>query len=478
MELHNHKHTQNSFAVIPTAEKLKANKEFAGRGVRIAFLDSGFYPHPDYSDRVVKFHDVSGEEKEFGEHNKPQGFHWHGTQAVVACAGNGNLSDGFYSGLASEADLVLVKVSENGGRIPDANIEKGLQWVIENCEEYRLRIVNLSLGGDSDARTKDSRINQLAEKLIEKGVSITVAAGNSAESHSIPPASSPSVITVGGYSDHNSTEESGFALYHSDYGLTADGLIKPEIIAPAMYVAAPILPDTEEYAAAKMLSWVSTAPDYKMNSILFEQWYQANLPERIMYQHDKNVVRQMIDAEIEKRKLVSTHYQHVDGTSFAAPIVASVVAQMLEANPDLTPLVVKDIFVSTATRLAGQPAIRQGYGVLNAHLAVERSLSENHFFDHKDFRPPYMYKNQIIFSYHDDSAKAIALVGDFNDWNADETIFLKCNDGIWRAKIPCQPLGQYRYKFVIDGKKWVEDPSHGLKEDDSYNGFNSILNVS
>ncbi len=478
MDSHDHKHTPNNFAVIPTAEKLNANREFTGRGVTIAFLDSGFYPHPDYENRVIKFHDVSGEEKEFGELEKPEGYHWHGTQTVISCVGNGKLSDGFYSGLASEAELVLVKVSENGGRIPDLNIAKGLSWVIKNCEEFGIKIVNMSLGGDEDLRTKESTINRLAEKLVEKGVSITVAAGNSAESHSIPPASSPSVITVGGYSDKNSNEKSDFDLYHSDFGMTADGLIKPEIIAPAMFVAAPILPDTEEYTAAKMLSWISSAPDYKMNSILFEHWHQAKLPERIMYQHDKNVVRKMIDDEIEKRKLVSTHYQHVDGTSFAAPIVASVVVQMLEANPDLTPSVIKNILVSTATRLAGQPAIRQGYGVLDAHLAVERSLSENHFFNEEEFRPPYIYKNQIIFSYHDDSAKAIALVGDFNDWKEDDTEFQKCEDGIWRAKIPCLPLGQYSYKFVIDGKKWVEDPSHGLKENDGYNGFNSILHIS
>ena len=33
----------------------------------------------------------------------------------------------------------------------------------------------------------------------------------------------------------------------------------------------------------------------------------------------------------------TSHYKRVDGTSFAAPIVTSIVAQMLEANPGLTP---------------------------------------------------------------------------------------------------------------------------------------------
>ena len=42
-------------------------------------------------------------------------------------------------------------------------------------------------------------------------------------------------------------------------------------------------------------------------------------------------------------EIVATHYSHVDGTSFATPIVSSIVAQMIEANPKLTPGAVKNI---------------------------------------------------------------------------------------------------------------------------------------
>src|SRR5437660_114210 len=116
--LHEHSHAQNRFAVIPTADKLKASREFTGRGVTIAFLDSGFYPHPDFVDRVAAFHDVMGEETALNVIGEPEAHHWHGTQTVVSCAGDGRLSDGVYRGLASEANLALVKVSENG-RISD-----------------------------------------------------------------------------------------------------------------------------------------------------------------------------------------------------------------------------------------------------------------------------------------------------------------------------------------------------------------------
>ena len=52
--------------------------------------------------------------------------------------------------------------------------------------------------------------------------------------------------------------------------------------------------------------------------------------------------------------------------------------QMIQANPALTPGAVKNILISTADRIATQPAIRQGYGVVNARRAVELAQTERH----------------------------------------------------------------------------------------------------
>jgi len=52
-------------------------------------------------------------------------------------------------------------------------------------------------------------------------------------------------------------------------------------------------------------------------------------------------------------KLITPHYQHVEGTSFAAPIVASTIACLLEANPALTPLIVRDVLKETAHPFRG-----------------------------------------------------------------------------------------------------------------------------
>lgn len=474
-ETHEHSHAQNRFAVIPTAEKLRASSDFSGRGVTIAFLDSGFYPHADIAGRIIAFHDVTGEEGSMDEARSPKGHHWHGTQTVVSCAGDGKLSNGVYRGIAYSADLVLVKVSESG-RVCDATIEKGLRWVIENRVKYDIRILNLSVGGDEDLPTLESPLNRLTEILVASGVVVTVAAGNSSASRSIPPANAPSVIAVGGYSDENQLVADNFDLYDSNFGATADGLVKPEIIAPAMYVAAPILPETEDYRLAEKLSLIANSPDYLFRQTFFDNWRDLGLPEYIL-STDVSTARDFVEQEMIRRKIISTHYRHVDGTSFAAPITASVAAQMLEANSELTPAAVKNILISTAIKLSGYPSIRQGYGVLNAGLAVEKAVTEQHSLNENNYFPPRVKGKRILFAFHDDDAQSVALSGDFNGWRCDDVMFKQTDYGLWEAEIPCQPPGEYRYKFFIDGEKWIEDPSHGLKTDDGYGGFNSILKV-
>ncbi len=243
-----------------------------------------------------------------------------------------------------------------------------------------------------------------------------------------------------------------------------------------MFVAAPILPETEDYVIAERLSLLEGAPEYAFRLLLDEYWQKADLPDYIRF-HSSDSARIAIEEKLQELKVVATHYKHVDGTSLAAPITASVIAQMLEANPALTPLAVKNILISTAQKLSHQPRIRQGYGVLNANLAIAEAERETHFLRSENFAPPRIESGKIVFHYHDDSVENVFLTGDFNDWKPGETQFAKCADGVWRAVISCQPSGKYRYKFLVNGEHWTEDTSHGLKEEDGFGGFHSILIV-
>src|ERR1043166_2399752 len=166
---HNHQHSPNRFGVIPTAVRLNANAEYTARGVTMAFLDSGFYPHPDLVtpvNRVVAYEDLTGERRGLSTETV-ESWQWHGTQTSVAGAGNGRLSNGVYRGLAHEAKLVLVKVSERG-RITEEKIAQGIHWVILNRERYKIRVLNISLGGDEDVPCSRSIVDQAAEEAISQ----------------------------------------------------------------------------------------------------------------------------------------------------------------------------------------------------------------------------------------------------------------------------------------------------------------------
>jgi len=485
---HEHSHSPNRFAVHPTEVRLGISDERGARGITIAFLDSGFYPHPDLTEptnRIARFVDITDPEAVLDDRKRPDDWYWHGTMTSVAAAGNGKLSEGFYRGLAFEASVVLVKVSDRG-RITEENIEHGLRWVIANKDRYNIRVLNISLGGDAEVSYLRNSVDQAAEDAVRAGIIVVVAAGNSGctDLHkTVPPANSPSVITVGGYDDKNQLN-GDLDLYCSSYGETVDRIVKPEIIAPAMWVAAPILPGTHAYEKAAALSRIASCPDYAIRDMARIAtgagenglWREAGLPEWLRGA-GVEAIRTEINRLLEENKIIASHYQHVDGTSFAAPIVASIAARMLEINPNLSPAAVKHILISTANRISGASVIRQGYGMVNAKLALAAAQTESHIDAHSFFCPPRVIDGRLEFSFHDDSASSVSLAGDFNGWDYTRSVFGKDQDNVWRVRLENVPRGIQRYKLVLDSSRWIEDPSNLQKEPDGYGGFNSIVKI-
>jgi serine protease AprX len=368
-----HSHAPSPLAVAPTPVRVPSDAELSGRGITIAFLDAGFTAHPDLAagGRLVAFHAVEEPDAALSPARPPHPWEWHGTQTSVVAAGDGSLSEGVYRGLAYSARVVLVQVGREGS-IHEDEIARAFEWLLEHHRELGVRVVNVSLGGDLEAPLEASRVNQLAEEAVRQGLVVVVAAGNSgctSEHAPVPPASAPSVITVGGYHDWTNEEGRSFALYCSSFGNTPDGVQKPEVLAPAMEVAAPILQGTPEYRVAEALTLLAAASDEELPRRAAEMRDTADLPEEVSSMSPE-AIRDLVAGKLRARKIVSAHYQHVDGTSFASPIVASIVAQMLEANPDLDPADVKEILIRTAERIEGAPAERQGHGVVDAGRAI------------------------------------------------------------------------------------------------------------
>ncbi len=163
-------------------------------------------------------------------------------------------------------------------------------------------------------------------------------------------------------------------MYRSSYGPTIDGLQKPEVIASSIWVPAPILPNTPTAQQAELLARLDKADDEDVHRILDEN---PGVDPELDAAEDREIhsIRQIITLKLRRENVITQYYKYVDGTSFSAPIVSSVVAQMLEANPDLDPSTVKRILISTAERLPHYEVDRQGWGVIDARRAVEMALT-------------------------------------------------------------------------------------------------------
>lgn len=367
--------------VLPTPLRMNADERFTGRGVTIAFLDSGFYAHDDLTkpeNRIASYHSIFETEDDRTSLETTDVSSWHGMMTSVVAAGNGHLSDQFYRGIAPDAKVVLVKIGRTG-HIPDEHIQRGLEWVLENREKYGIRVVNISAGGDEEKSYLDSSLCQTVERAVKDGLIVVCAVGNAgmAPGHRVlPPACSPSAISVGGLDDQNSLDRAKRGMYRSSYGPTIDGLQKPEIIAPGIWVAAPILPFTPTADQAQLCSELDSASDAELRGIIesyegvdkdFEEARDLPVP----------LLRQLITIKLREGNVINQHYKYVDGTSFASPIVASIAACMLEANPALTPQQVKRILIDTAERVTGIEIERQGWGVVAPRRAVEAACNGN-----------------------------------------------------------------------------------------------------
>ena len=373
-----HQMVPGALPILPTALRLGAPADLHGRGVTIAFLDAGFHAHPDLvgrGDRILRYLDVNNARARRSDLERADESSWHGMMTSVVACGDGALSAGFYRGLASEARLVLVKVG-HARRIVHDDIRRGLDWVIRHRRQYAIRIVSVSCGGDYEASYLSDRLSQSVERATKEGLVVCCAVGNMGHmpGHPVlPPGSAPSALTVGGLDDQNRLAFAGFRMYHSSYGPTLDGLQKPEVIAPGIFIAAPVLPGTAIAERVALLARLAQAPDRELQARIDESpGVDPTLDAaRGISPH---ALRALVRKSLRDENVVSTHYKHVDGTSFAAPIVSSVAAIMLEANARLNPQEVKSIMVRTSRRIPGVEVDRQGWGVVDPHAAVAEAL--------------------------------------------------------------------------------------------------------
>src|SRR5688500_7592988 len=206
-----------------------------GRGVGVAVVDSGVYPHPDLAGRIVAAIDFTSASPTVS--NIPlDDLGGHGTHVAGLIAGDGTRSGGLYTGVAPNANIIDVRVIDANGGSNVSLILRGLQWVLANRTAYNIKVVNMSLGATPAGSYKSDLMAPAAEVLKFAGVAVVVSAGNTGPLAGTitTPATDPYVISVGALDDNGTPLrfDDLMATFSSRGRTSFDNLSKPDLVAP------------------------------------------------------------------------------------------------------------------------------------------------------------------------------------------------------------------------------------------------------
>src|ERR1043166_8504045 len=311
-----------------------------GSGVGIAVLDSSIsHSHASLKDengnsRVVADVDFTGEgipaEDPYG----------HGTHVAALAAGNGSVAGGAYTGIAAGANIINLRVLDSGGLGTTSGLLAALDWVMNNRQQYNIRVVNMSLGTAAVDSYRNDPLCLAVRRLVDAGVVVVVAAGNEGKNAAGQklygmihcPGNEPSAITVGAANTFgtDARDDDGVATYSSrgptrsswtdELGLKHyDGLMKPDLVAPG-------------------------------NKII-----EAKAVNNLLAAQNPQLAANVSPVAVRDQ-------MYLNGTSMASPVVAGAAALILQANPSLTPNMVKAILEYTAQPLANFNTLEQGAG--------------------------------------------------------------------------------------------------------------------
>ncbi len=300
--------SDSPYATVTGASEAAASG-LRGGGVTVAVLDTGISPMADVADHTVHGPDFSGEGTLIDSYG-------HGTVMGGIIAGDGSDSGGTRAGVAPDARLVAVKVAGRNGAVDVSTVLEGMAWVASYRQQLGIRVLNLSYGTRSTQDPRVDPLNFAVQRLWAQGVVVVVAAGNGGPSPGTitKPGDDPVVLTVGAYDDRGDTTTwNDVVPAWSSQGPTAQGVAKPDVVAPGRTLVA-----TRSYGSA--------------------------------------VEQENRDA------LVAPSYMKGSGTSEATAVTSGLVALLLQAHPTWTPDQVKQALTSTAAPLAFAPTSATGHG--------------------------------------------------------------------------------------------------------------------
>lgn len=376
--------TQNEIMKVPYAH----NIGLSGKGIMIGMFDAGFtnLSHPVFKNMNIAatWDFVNGDADV--QDGSDAGSGSHGT-ATLSCIGGYAL--GNLIGPAYNATYVLAKTENTESETP---LEED-NWIaaIEWADSIGIDIASTSLGyieydlpytsynwQNMDGKT--SKITQVADIAFTRGIIVLNSAGNEGDSdlHNTlgMPADGFNVIAVG------AVTKTGARTSFSSVGPSADGRIKPDIMAMGQNVV------------------VASA--------------------------------------------TGTSYYGSSGTSFSCPLAAGATALLLEGNPYINPFVIKDILKTTASN-ASTPNNKYGWGILNLQKAIDKiKVNIDHIPDNFTIDDSYIniYSN---FESYDGKILAYLFYKVNDNTKIDSVKFNKYYGNIYLAQINKENVEKITY---------------------------------
>jgi serine protease AprX len=260
----------------------------------------------------------------------------HGTHVAGIVGGTGAMSAGTYEGVAPGASLVGYGT---GATLLVLDGVGGFDYAITHKETYGIRVVTNSWGSSAAPFDPEDPINLASYAAYKQNMVVTFAAGNDGPAADTlnPYAKAPWVIAVaagdkqGNLADFSSRGVDGRTGTFTKDGQTWTWEDHPTVTAPGV--------DIISTRAVGPVPLLGASKDASLIEPTYLPFYTA-----------------------------------MSGTSMATPHVAGIVALMLEANPGLSPLQVKQFLTETATPMPGRAVWEVGAGYANAYAAVDRAF--------------------------------------------------------------------------------------------------------
>ena len=316
----------NSYIYTIRADKAWNSTPYPqGKNVGIAIVDSGINSSGDLYTNMGVNRQVANIRFNTDYNQNTSDGYGHGTHVSSVAAGDGSDSNGKYIGVAPMANIINVKVANDDGSARLSDVIAGLQWILENKAAYNIRVANISFNSTVEESYHTSPLDAAVEILWFNKIVVVVSAGNQANGILYPPANDPFVITVGATDDKGTTSlNDDIVTSFSAYGITSDGVIKPDLVAPGKNIVARLVNTNMGMAKA----------------------------------HPANVINQT--------------YFKMSGTSVSAPMVSGAVAILLQSEPNLTPDQVKYRLTTTANKTwTGYSSTKAGAGYLDIYAAIK-----------------------------------------------------------------------------------------------------------